>query len=137
MKYRHLSGCTVRLFIFALLALPCRVFAGPPVFTRITPASGIQGATVAVSITGTDLVAGNTQLSPSGPGLVIVSVRVLDETHLNALLILNGPPGVLGIRISTPAGTSNALQFQMEPSALDAAAAFHVDHVAGLPGSLG
>jgi hypothetical protein len=116
--------------------IPSCLFAQAPGLSSITPSSGMQGATIAVSLMGSGFVDGTTRLSVAG-GLLVVKMRVLDSTHINALLVLDAPPGPQSIAVSTPNGVSNALEFDVQPSALDSATSFHIDPIAGrTPGSV-
>jgi len=132
-----LEGCYVALrFAFLLLALPYGLFAQAPGLSSTTPSSGMQGSTIGVSITGSGFVDGSTQLSATG-GVLVSNMSVLDSTHINALLVLNGPPGFQDVRVNTANGASNAFQFDVVPSALDSATSFHVDRMVGVsPGAV-
>ena len=50
--------------------------AGPPTLTSVSPNQGIQGTTVAVTLTGTNFVVGATTVNVSGTGVTVNNVVV-------------------------------------------------------------
>jgi len=86
---------------------------GAPVLTSISPASGLRGTTVAVTLTGTGLT-GATSVNTAGtPNVSATLVAVLDDTTLTATITI-GAAATLGpknVTVTTPRGTSNAVTF--------------------------
>jgi YVTN family beta-propeller protein len=116
---------------FTVLPPPAPALAG------INVSSGVQGATVPVSITGSGFVPGGTLLTSSGSGIVVEAVNVTSPSSLTALLLLNGTPGLRGLSVSTAFGTSGSLGFTINPSSLQTASAYLSAHLAGSVGGTG
>ena len=66
----------------------------PPTLTSISPASGVQGSTVPVTLTGTDFVAGAT-VAVSNPGVAVSNVVVVSGTQITATFTI-GAGAALG-----------------------------------------
>jgi len=112
------------------LFLP-RVCLAAPALRSVTPSSGIQGATIAVTLTGSGFLSGQTSLSVNRPGIQIRNVRVLDPAHVNAILIVSAEPGTYQLGVGTREGPSNTVPFEVKPSPLDAATELRVEHFVG------
>ncbi len=122
----------VLLFLIAcVVCAPVCMEAAQQGQFSITPSSGIQGGTIAVSVTGSGFVAGQTQLTANRNGVLVQKLRVLDDAHLNALLALDASPGLTELRVITPQSTSDPLPFEIKPGPLNSATSFRVDRVAG------
>ena len=90
------------------LALP-----PPPTLTSISPASGAQGQSLSVTLTGTNFATGSTINVPAGEGIIITGVSVTDSTTITATLQIS-PTATLGaqnISVTTVSGTSPAQTF--------------------------
>jgi Glycine rich protein/IPT/TIG domain len=96
-----------------------RIFAitlpapGAPTLTSVTPNQGIQGTTVAVTLTGTNFVVGATTVNVSGGGVTVTNVVVGGSISLTASFVLD-PAAASGVRmvtVTTAAGTSGAQTF--------------------------
>ena len=61
---------------------------GAPTLTSVAPNQGIQGATEAVTLTGTNFVVGATTVNVSGSGVTVNSVVVASSTSLTANFVL-------------------------------------------------
>src|SRR5205085_5673632 len=96
-----------------LLAVFCPALGwSAPTITRITPSSGIQGATLDLTITGSGFAAAGTVVILSGDGVVLNGVRVVNSTSLIATVTLSGDPGVRSVSISS-GGVSNDAAFEI------------------------
>ncbi|MBZ5726426.1 MAG: IPT/TIG domain-containing protein [Acidobacteriia bacterium] len=86
----------------------------PPALTSITPALGVTGTTVPVTIVGTALSNGTLAV---GAGLTVVSATVVSDTQINASFAVaaNAALGPANVTVSTLGGTSNALTFTINP----------------------
>jgi hypothetical protein len=88
-----------------------------PTLTSITPGTGVQGASVPVTLTGTALT-GATAIS-AGSGITVSSIAVVNATTVTASFGIDGgaTPGVRDVVITTPAGTSGAVVFTVTAAA--------------------
>ena len=85
----------------------------PPTLTSISPNSGAAGASVPVSLSGTNFVSGATNVNAGG-GITANSVNVINSTQLNAtFLIPAGASGSVNVSVTTPAGTSGNIPFSV------------------------
>ncbi len=81
---------------------------GAPTLTGVTPNQGIQGTTVAVTLTGTNFVVGATTVTVGGGGVTVNNVVVGSRTSLTANFVLD-PTAATGARtvtVTTAVGTS-------------------------------
>ena len=84
-----------------------------PTLTAISPALGILGTTVAVTLTGTNFIEGGTTVKVSGAGITVTGVAVSSRTSLAASFVL-GPTAAAGSRtvtVTTANGTSGGQTF--------------------------
>jgi hypothetical protein len=91
---------------------------GAPTLTSVTPNQGTQGATVAVTLTGTNFVAGAT-VTVGGGGVTINNLVVVSSTSLTANFVLD-PAAAVGLRtvtVTTAAGPSGPRIFTIIPGA--------------------
>ena len=93
---------------------------GPPTLTSLSPNQGARGTTVAVTLTGTNLVAGATTVSVSGGGVTVTNVAVSAATSLPAA-------------VST--GTSLTANFVIDPTAAQGPRTVTVTTAGGTSGS--
>ena len=63
-----------------------------PTLTSVAPNLGIQGTTVAVTLTGTNFVVGATTVNVSGAGVTVNTVVVGSNTSLTANFVLDPTP---------------------------------------------
>ncbi len=85
---------------------------GPPTLASVTPNQGIQGTTVAVTLTGTNFVVGATTVNVAGGGLAVNTVVVGSSTSLTANFVLNpAAAGAQMVAVTTAGGTSGAQTF--------------------------
>ena len=89
-----------------------------PTLTAIAPGSGVQGATVAVTLTGANFVDG-ASIGVSGTGITVSDVVVVDETTMTADFVVapDAPTGARSVTVTTSAGTSGAQTFTVELAA--------------------
>jgi hypothetical protein len=92
--------------------LPFTVNPPPPTLTSVTPATGLQGASVPVTLTGTNFVSGAT-VAVGNPGITVGSVTVVSGTQITATLTIaaNAALGAANVTVTTSGGTSGALTF--------------------------
>ncbi len=84
-----------------------------PTLTSVAPNQGIQGATVAVTLTGTNFVVGATTVTVSGGGVTVNNVVVGSTTSLTANIVID-PAAATGARtvtVTTAGGTSGGQTF--------------------------
>ena len=76
-----------------------------PTVTGITPGSGVQGTTVAVTVSGTNFQAGATL--GVGPGVTVTNVTVASATQLLATLAMatEAPVGTRDVTVTNPGGS--------------------------------
>jgi Ice-binding-like/Bacterial Ig-like domain/IPT/TIG domain len=80
------------------------------------PENGVQGHSVAVTLTGTNFVAGAT-IGVSGTGITVSSTTVVSATQITATLTIaaNAATGAQNITVTTSGGTSGAQPFMVNP----------------------
>jgi quinohemoprotein amine dehydrogenase alpha subunit-like protein len=90
-----------------------------PTLTNVTPSAAARGATVAVTLTGTNFIAGATTVSVNGIGVTTNTIVVTSGTSLtvNIVIAADAPPGVDPISVTTAGGASGAQPFIVDPSA--------------------
>ncbi|HMD69816.1 MAG TPA: IPT/TIG domain-containing protein, partial [Bryobacteraceae bacterium] len=83
-----------------------------PKLTSVSPASGVQGASVPVTLTGTNFSAGET-VTVASPGVAAASVCRYSSTQITATFAIApaAAPGAYNVTVTTSAGTSNAVSF--------------------------
>jgi hypothetical protein len=81
---------------------------GAPTLTSVTPNQGLQGATVAVTLTGSNFIVGGTTVNVSGSGVTVNSVIVAGTTALSANFVIapGAAEGARTVTVTTAAGTS-------------------------------
>ena len=62
---------------------------GTPTLTSVSPNQGVRGTTVAVTLTGTNFVAGATTVTVGGSGATVTNVVVSSETSLTANFVID------------------------------------------------
>ncbi len=84
-----------------------------PTLTDVTPGAGARGATVAVTLTGTNFIPGATTVSVNGIGVVTNTVAVTSGTSLtlNIVIAADATLGVDPIRVTTVGGASGTQPF--------------------------
>lgn len=99
-------------------AVTFNVTGTPPTLTSVSPNSGSQGASVNVTLTGTNFVSGAT-VAVAGSGVTSSSVTVVSPTQITATLALaaNATVGAHNVTIGTSAGTSNTAVFNVTAGA--------------------
>lgn len=86
-----------------------------PTLTSVSPGSGLQGATVNATLTGTNFVTGNTTVTVSGTGVTVSNVTVNSATSLTAdFTIASGATtGARTVHVTTPTGNSGTRTFNV------------------------
>jgi hypothetical protein len=82
----------------------------PPTLTSITPATGVRGSAVTVTLTGTNLT-GATAINLSSTGITVSNITVVNSTTLTATFTIaaGAGTGARNVSVTTPGGTSNVL----------------------------
>ena len=100
---------------------------GAPTLTSVSPNQGTAGTTVAVTLTGTNFVAGSTTVNVSGGGVTVLSrrggsvsvvaVTVNSPTSLTANFQIDAAAaaGARTVTVTTPGGTSGGQTFTIIP----------------------
>ena len=97
---------------------------GAPTLTSISPSSGVQGASVAMTLTGTNFIVpvggfyGSSVLS-SNPGITVSNVNVVSSTTITATLTIaaNAALGPASVKVNTSVNTSNPATFTVTGAA--------------------
>ena len=96
---------------------------GAPTLTSLSPNQGARGTTVAVMLTGTNLIAGATTVNVSGGGMTVTNVTVVGATPLpaavstgtslsaNFVIDPTAAPGPRTVTVTTAGGTSGPQEF--------------------------
>jgi coenzyme PQQ synthesis protein D (PqqD)/IPT/TIG domain-containing protein len=81
---------------------------GTPTLASVSPNQGIRGTTVAVTLTGTNFVAGATTVAVGGTGATVTNVIVGSGTSLTANVVLDpaAAEGPRTVTVTTASGTS-------------------------------
>ena len=89
-----------------------------PTLTAASPNSGAQGATVPVTVTGTNFVTGAT-VSPGNSGITVSGLTVVSSTQITATFTISGTAatGANNVTVTTSGGTSNGVPFTVNPPA--------------------
>jgi len=87
--------------------------AATPTLTAIAPNTGAQGATVPVTLTGTNFATGATVNVPGGSGITVSGVTVVSGTQITATFTIVGRATLGGknVTVTTGAGTSGPVTF--------------------------
>ena len=85
----------------------------PPTLASVSPNQGIRGATVAVTLTGTNFVFGATTVAVAGGGVTVGNVVVGGGTSLTASFVLDlaAAAGPRTVTVTTAGGTSAGQTF--------------------------
>ncbi|MGE5644556.1 MAG: DUF4082 domain-containing protein, partial [Acidobacteriota bacterium] len=88
-----------------------------PTLTAISPTSGTQGATVPVTLTGTNFVSGAT-VAVSGTGVTVSGVTVVSATQITASFVIgaSAATGAHSVTVTTTGGTTGAVTFTVNTS---------------------
>ena len=103
-------------FVLSIVSFGCSSTAqrllDPPTLTSISPISGVQGQGVAVTLTGTNFVAGAT-IGVSGAGITVSNTTVASATQITATFAIaaNAATGAQNVTVTTSGGTSGAQPF--------------------------
>jgi len=94
-------------------SLPFTVLEPLPTLTSVTPANGVVGSVVSVTLVGTHFNVDNTVVNVSGAGITVSEVVVASDTSLTAdFTIASGAVvGTRNVRVTTPVGTSGVQVF--------------------------
>lgn len=104
-----------------LLALVLGVFSAgcgrqqvtpDPALTAINPNSGLQGQTLAVTLTGSNFAPGST-ISLSGTGITVTGTSVVSSTQINATFAIaaTAPVGAQKVTVTSQGRVSNSVTF--------------------------
>ena len=86
--------------------------AAAPTLTAITPATGPRGTTVAVTLTGTNLLNASA-INVTGAGITVTGLTVVSATQVTASFVIAGTAGLNSrtVTVTTPGGVSNGVGF--------------------------
>jgi len=89
-----------------------------PTLSAIAPSSGIQGAAVAVTLTGTNFAAGST-ISLSGTGVTVSNVTVASNTSITATFTIaaTAPTGAQNVTVTSRSKISGSQAFTVNSGA--------------------
>ena len=89
-----------------------------PTLTSIAPSSGIQGAAVPVTLTGTHFASGST-ISLSGTGITVSNLTVVSSTSITATFTVapNAPTGAQNVTVASSGQTSGSQAFTVNSGA--------------------
>jgi hypothetical protein len=120
--WKHVAG-KMRSLGLGMALLPVVFMAGcggtaKPTLTSIAPSSGIQGAAVAVTLTGTNFGPGST-ISLSGTGINVSSPAVVSSTSITATFTIaaSAPTGPQNVTVTTGSKTSGSQTFTVNSGA--------------------
>lgn len=84
-----------------------------PTLTLISPNSGQRGASVPVTLTGTNFTATGTTVAVSGSGVTVGTVTVVNSTTITATLTISTTATISArnVTVKNPGGTSNSETF--------------------------
>ena len=104
--------------------------------TSVTPNSEVQGATVPITIIGTQFT-GATSVNVSGSGGVLVGgFSVVSDTQIDAVLFINEPAVTRFISVTNAAGSANAVSFMITSNSIAGSGPFDLE-AASVAGSQG
>ena len=88
----------------------------PPTLSAISPAIGVQGTAVAVTLTGTNFIAGAT-VATNNTGIAVSAVNIVSATQITATFTLtaNATLGAANVTVTTTGGTSAPVVFTVKP----------------------
>ena len=112
------SGSGKRVYI--IRAGPLFSASSVPTLTSITPASGVQNATAAVTLDGTNMAGASPSINVSGTGITvnsIVQVSALQWTA-NFVVAAGAATGQRTVSVTTVDGTSNTVTFTVTAAAV-------------------
>ena len=98
----------------------------------VTPNSGVQGATVPITITGTQF-AGATSVNTSA-GIIVLSFTVNSNTEISAVLQLTASAGAKFVSVSNAAGSSGSVTFTITSSDITSASSLVISSLTGSQG---
>ena len=120
-------------------AVEVKAAAGVPTLTSITPASGTQGATVAVTLAGTNLT-GASAVTVSGTGVAcgITGTPTATAVAANCTITAAAATGARTVTVTTPGGTSGTVSFTVNAAVVSASltpATWAVSQTRNCPGT--
>ncbi|MGE5644760.1 MAG: DUF4082 domain-containing protein, partial [Acidobacteriota bacterium] len=91
---------------------------GAPTLTAVSPASGLRGTTVPVTLTGTNFATGAT-VAVSGTGVTVSGVTVVSATQITANFVIgaSATTGARNVTVTTTGGTTGAVTFTVSAAA--------------------
>ena len=123
------------LLVLAFLFTKTAPGFGAPALTGISPSSGIQGATLNLTLTGSGFTQ-NTTVTFSRTGVVINGIRLRDSTSLVVNVTLLGAAGLRTISV-TGGSIINAVPFEILPTPFSNRSDGIVSHFRGPEGGRG
>ena len=95
---------------------------GPPVptLTSVTPATGVRGTAVPVTLAGTNFAATGTTVAVSGTGVTVGAITVVSSTTITTTFTISTTASLSArtVTVKTPGGTSNSQTFTVQGATL-------------------
>jgi hypothetical protein len=90
--------------------------ANAPTLSTIAPAADVQGASVQITLTGTNFVTGATVMSNNN-GIAVSAVTVVNATHISATFTIaaNATPGAANVIVTAGGWTTASVVFTVNP----------------------
>ena len=110
------AGVTVTTPVGTSAATAFTINPPPPGLLGVSPASGGVGASVPVTLTGTNFVNGAS--ISAGANITVSNVAVVSATQITATFAIaaNAAPGTANVTVTTSGGTSPAVAFTINPA---------------------
>jgi hypothetical protein len=104
--------------LLAVFMAGCGSGTPTPTLSAIAPSSGIQGAVVAVTLTGTNFAAGS-NISLSGTGITVSNVTVASNTSITATFTIaaTAPTGAQNVTVTSRSKISSSQAFTVNSGA--------------------
>ncbi len=92
--------------------MPFIVSAAPPILTSLSPASGVAGTSIGVTLAGSNFATG-ASINISGSGVTASNVVVVNSSQITSTLVIapNAAPGSYSVGVVTSSGSSGAMPF--------------------------
>jgi hypothetical protein len=104
--------------LLAVFMAACGGGTSTPTLSAIAPSSGIQGAVVAVTLTGTNFATGST-ISLSGTGITVSNVTLVSSTSITATFTIaaTAPTGAQNVTVTSRSKISGSQAFTVNSGA--------------------
>jgi hypothetical protein len=111
--------------------------AGTPTLTSVSPTSGTQGASVPVTLTGTNFVSGATINISGAADITVSGLSVASATSITATLTIapGAATGARNLSVTTSGGTTGAVTFTVNAGATPAPTLASISPTSGAQGA--